>query len=140
MRTLMLSTAALFTVACGGSEAPAPEAEAPAPEPKAAEPPPAAEPAAAAFDAAGVYQTNCAMCHGDAGGGDGVAGAALDPKPRDFKDAAYWGGTDDATVKKAMVEGGAAVGKSPLMAPFGHLFASDGDQDAMVAHLKSFGG
>jgi mono/diheme cytochrome c family protein len=31
-----------------------------------------------------VYANNCATCHGPAGLGDGVAGAALNPKPRDF--------------------------------------------------------
>jgi mono/diheme cytochrome c family protein len=30
------------------------------------------------------YETNCSACHGDGGRGDGVAGAALDPKPRDL--------------------------------------------------------
>ena len=30
------------------------------------------------------YETNCAACHGDKGLGDGEAGAALDPKPRNL--------------------------------------------------------
>jgi mono/diheme cytochrome c family protein len=33
---------------------------------------------------AAVYKINCAMCHGEKGLGDGIAGRALNPKPRDF--------------------------------------------------------
>lgn len=31
-----------------------------------------------------VFNTNCAMCHGNEGKGDGAAGAALNPKPRNL--------------------------------------------------------
>ncbi len=31
-----------------------------------------------------LYQTNCAVCHGPAGKGDGAGGGSLTPKPRDF--------------------------------------------------------
>ena len=31
-----------------------------------------------------VYKTNCSICHGDKGMGDGPAGMALVPKPRNF--------------------------------------------------------
>lgn len=31
-----------------------------------------------------VYKTNCAMCHGNEGKGDGIAGKALKPPPRNF--------------------------------------------------------
>lgn len=31
-----------------------------------------------------LYQTNCAVCHGAEGKGDGAGGGALNPKPRDF--------------------------------------------------------
>lgn len=38
-----------------------------------------------------VYDVNCAVCHGATGKGDGVGGAALEPKPRDFSTAgASW--------------------------------------------------
>ncbi len=33
---------------------------------------------------AAVYKTNCAMCHGEKGAGDGVAGGSLNPKPRNL--------------------------------------------------------
>ncbi len=31
-----------------------------------------------------VFKTNCSMCHGEKGLGDGVAGASLNPKPRNL--------------------------------------------------------
>jgi mono/diheme cytochrome c family protein len=34
----------------------------------------------------GLYTTNCASCHGETGAGNGVAGAALNPPPRNFVD------------------------------------------------------
>ena len=38
----------------------------------------------AAAEGAKVFQTNCEMCHGPQGHGDGPAGASLDPKPRNL--------------------------------------------------------
>lgn len=37
-----------------------------------------------------VYSTTCASCHGADGKGDGVAGATLNPKPRNFHDLNGW--------------------------------------------------
>ena len=31
-----------------------------------------------------VFKTNCAVCHGDNGAGDGPASSSLNPKPRNF--------------------------------------------------------
>ena len=137
---LMLTSASLLTVACGGMESPEPKPEPVRDVPAKAESaePKAEEAAAAPFDAAAVYKTNCSTCHGEGGAGDGVAGAALNPKPRDFTDAAWWESTTDDHVKTVFVKGGPAAGKSPLMAPFGHLFPTDADADAMVAHLRSY--
>ena len=36
------------------------------------------------------YITLCATCHGESGQGDGVAGVALNPKPRNFLDSDGW--------------------------------------------------
>jgi mono/diheme cytochrome c family protein len=38
----------------------------------------------AASKGAEVFKTNCEMCHGPQGHGDGPAGQALDPKPRNL--------------------------------------------------------
>ena len=59
-----------------------------------------------------VYKSYCATCHGDTGKGDGVAAAALDPKPRDLSNAEYVSGLTDEHIKKVIAEGGTAVGMS----------------------------
>lgn len=138
MRKLIVAlTLTAGLVACGGEEpAPAPEPSAePAPKP---EPAPAPEPEPVAFDAAAAFTTTCGPCHGAAGAGDGPAGAALSPPAANFTDAAFW--TDERTdehLAKAIKEGGAAVGKSPLMAPFGNQY-DDAQIAAMVDHIKTF--
>jgi mono/diheme cytochrome c family protein len=40
--------------------------------------------AEAASQGAQVFKTNCEMCHGPQGHGDGPAGQALDPRPRNL--------------------------------------------------------
>lgn len=53
----------------------------------------------------GVYKANCAMCHGDKGLGDGAAGAALNPKPRNFVEGQWKVGGDSISLFKT-VSGG----------------------------------
>jgi len=45
-------------------------------------------------DAKNVTATNCAGCHGASGRGDGVASAALQPKPMDWSSPAVQSETD----------------------------------------------
>jgi mono/diheme cytochrome c family protein len=45
-------------------------------------------------DAKKVIATSCAACHGSSGRGDGVASAALQPKPVDWSSAAVQSDTD----------------------------------------------
>ncbi len=63
-----------------------------------------------------IWQTRCATCHGQGGKGDGPAGAALNPKPRDFTSEEWQKSVTDDYIQKIIVGGGQAVGKSPLMA------------------------
>jgi len=91
---------------------------------------------AQADEAAETYAMLCSTCHGEKGAGDGAASAALDPKPAKFNEAAFWKERDDASVAKIIKEGGAANGKSPLMAPFGGAL-DDAQISAMVAYLRT---
>lgn len=52
-----------------------------------------------------IYQQRCAMCHGEGGKGDGPAGAALDPKPRDHTDAAYVSTLTDEGIENVILNG-----------------------------------
>jgi mono/diheme cytochrome c family protein len=140
------------TAAPQEAAAPAPSA-APAPAAPAAEAPaaqapaaaaPAATTAAAADNAAGakVFKSFCETCHGPAGKGDGLAAAALNPKPANFAAGAFKydpngnGTKGDIDDIKAIVHDGAAKhGGSPLMAPWPML--SPADLDAVAAYVKS---
>lgn len=81
------------------------------------------------------FQQICASCHGAKGKGDGVAAAALDPKPRDLSDAAYVSGLTDDHIFKTVKEGGAAVGKSALMPAWGGTL-SDEDIKNVIAYIR----
>jgi mono/diheme cytochrome c family protein len=83
-----------------------------------------------------IYAKHCVACHGPAGKGDGPAAAALNPKPKDFTDKAYMAGLKDQYLVDLVQKGGAAVGKSPLMAPFGSKL-KDGDIRDVIAYLRS---
>jgi caa(3)-type oxidase subunit IV len=119
-------------------EGAAPEEAAPetaaAPGPETA--PAAAAPEAPKFDAAGAFATSCSPCHGAGGAGDGAAAAALNPKPANFTDPAFWSSRGDAEVFKAIREGGAAVGRSASMPPWGTMLDST-KTAAMVAYLHT---
>lgn len=48
----------------------------------------------AAGDGAAIYKNYCASCHGETGKGDGVAGASLEPKPKDLSELSAIVGDD----------------------------------------------
>lgn len=128
MRTLLMSLAvATSLVACSGGEEPAPTPEAkPAAEAKPeAAPEPKKEEAVAAFDAKAEFEKTCSTCHGNAGLGDGPAAAALNPKPASFTDATFWETRTPETLHAVIKTGGAANGKSPLMAPYGGMYSDE---------------
>ena len=71
---------------------------------------------AAGGPGAALYVRNCASCHGPTGGGDGPVGKALIPRPAKFYDGEYMNALSNDHLLKVVSEGGASVGKSPLMA------------------------
>lgn len=72
-------------------------------------------PPAAQKEAQEIFKTRCTMCHGEGGKGDGPAGVALNPKPRDMTDSAWQKSVTDEHIEKIILGGGQAVGKSVLM-------------------------
>ncbi len=83
------------------------------------------------------YQTFCATCHGAAGDGAGPGAAALNPKPRNFTDAAWQASASDERIAKVIKEGGASVGLSPTMTPWGSAL-SDDEISGMVKKVRAF--
>ena len=102
-----------------------------APEP----PPPPPDPAA---DARKLFATKCIVCHGDHGAGDGPGAAALNPKPRAFGDATWQASVTDDQIKKTIVEGGAAVGKSAAMSANPELADKPDELSALVKIVRDF--
>ena len=78
------------------------------------------------------YMQFCSTCHGQSGKGDGPGAAALNPKPRDHTDKAYMSQLSADHVFKVIKEGGASVGKSPLMPPWGASLKDDQIKDVMA--------
>jgi mono/diheme cytochrome c family protein len=150
-----------FLAACGGGdESPspaAPEQAAPATPPPAAAPTPPPPPPPAAPSAAldcknptgelrgdkargsQLYAQTCASCHGAEGHGDGPASKGLTPQPANHTDPGRMGGLTDTDIYAVICGGGAAVGKSPLMAAWGPVVGDQGIRD-LIAHIRSLSG
>lgn len=80
-----------------------------------------------------VYETRCAPCHGSDGGGDGPAAAAITPRPRNFRDPAFWTGRTPQQLKLVVAEGRPGT----LMAPFKDALSA-AEIDDVVTYLQSF--
>lgn len=79
-----------------------------------------------------LYAANCASCHGTQGAGDGLLAAGLDPKPTNHTDGGYMNALSNDHLMKVVKEGGAAVGKSAMMAPWGGTMSDDQIQSVVV--------
>lgn len=96
-------------------------------------------PAAVKQEADTIWQSRCATCHGAAGKGDGPAAVALTPKPRDFSLADWQASVTDEHLEKVIIEGGQAVGLSPLMTANPDLAAKPEVVKALCAHVRELG-
>ena len=85
------------------------------------------------------FKSLCVTCHGESGKGDGPAGAALNPKPRDWTDKKWQSEVKDDELAKAILQGGAAIGKSALMPGNPQYKDRPGVIDALVEKVRSFG-
>ena len=81
------------------------------------------------------FKQLCAACHGTTGKGDGPAAAAMNPKPRNFADPEWQKSVTDDYLLKVIRQGGSAVGKSPMMTPFGHSLNESQTQD-VIAYIR----
>ncbi|HEY6035926.1 MAG TPA: c-type cytochrome [Kofleriaceae bacterium] len=106
-----------------------------APAPKAPEQPTQSP----ADEARTTFNTVCSTCHGADGKGDGPASASLNPKPRNYTDKAWQGSVTDDQIKKTILMGGAAVGKSPIMPAQPQLRDKPEVVDELVKIIRAFG-
>lgn len=66
-----------------------------------------------------LYASYCVSCHGEKGKGDGVAARSLPAKPADHTNGAVMNQLNDKFLTEIITKGGAAVGKSNFMPPWG---------------------
>ena len=80
-----------------------------------------------------LFRANCSSCHGDNGQGDGPAGLALNPRPRDFRSPAGWtNGPKISQIYRTLEEGIVRNG----MASYNYL--PPADRIALAHVVRSF--
>lgn len=84
----------------------------------------------------GTFQHYCQTCHGETGAGDGFNAFNLDPRPRDLSDPAFQKKKTDADLADTIQRGGAGVGLSPLMPPWGRTL-SRAEIDQTILYIRS---
>ena len=85
-----------------------------------------------------TYQHYCLTCHGETGAGDGFNAFNLDPHPRDLSDAAFQKKKTDADLADAIQRGGAGMGLSSMMPPWGRTLSPE-EVSQVVLYLRSLG-
>ena len=83
-----------------------------------------------------AFQHYCSSCHGETGAGDGFNAFNLDPRPRDISDPAFQKKKTDAELADAIQRGGAGVGLSALMPPWGRTL-SRAEIEQVVLYIRS---
>ena len=145
-RVLAALAAAALLAGCGDSQkSNAPPPPAPAPAPPTAAPAPTPPPAATgvpsgnlrgnAANGAKLYVQYCASCHGPKGDGDGPVASTLNPRPAKHHDHVFMATLSDQHLYQVISKGGASVGKSPMMAPWGNVIPEQGIKD-LIAFLR----
>ena len=140
IRVLCVLLVGGLVAACGKKEPPASAKAVKTAKKKAPAKPKEPEPAilaAVGGDAAAVFKARCSTCHGIAGLGNGAAAAGLNPKPRSFADPAWQASVTDDHIRKVIVGGGTAVGKSALMTANPDLADNKAVLDGLVKIVRS---
>ena len=85
-----------------------------------------------------IFRHYCSTCHGETGAGDGFNAFNVDPRPRDFSNPEFQKAKKDEDLADAIRRGGAGVGLSPLMPPWGHTLTPV-QIDQVVRYLRTLG-
>jgi cytochrome c553 len=97
-------------------------------------------PPAAVAEAQAKWQNLCSTCHGALGKGDGPAGMALQPRPRDLTLATWQSSVTDEHIEKVILHGGQSANLSVLMPANPDLAAKPNVIKALRAHVRSLSG
>ena len=126
--------ALVLIAACGKNEKPPKKLDGPGSQEEAPRPP-----TVPGGEAKAMFAQVCATCHGIDGKGDGPAAATLNPKPRDYTDAAWQASVTDDDIRTIIVKGGQAVGKSGMMPPNPTLAQRTDILEDLVLIIRGFG-
>jgi mono/diheme cytochrome c family protein len=83
-----------------------------------------------------LYVTHCAVCHGDAGRGDGPSAAGFASRPSNLADGRLMNPLPDEFIVNIILHGGPAEGLSPGMPPFAGYLGEAQARD-ITAYLRS---
>src|SRR5690349_20563559 len=139
MRTMLVLVVAAALAGCSKTEEPPSEGATANPSEGSATGSASSTANKAAFEARRTFQTICATCHGPGGKGDGQAAAALNPKPQNYTDKAWQAKTTDEEIRKVILGGGGAVGKSPVMPAQPQLANQPEVVDELIKIIRGFG-
>lgn len=88
-----------------------------------------------------LYDHYCAVCHGKQGDGNGFNAFNLESsfnvKPFNFTDSTAMATVSQDELKKAITEGGPAVGKSQYMPPWGYTLSKE-EINQVIAYILTF--
>ncbi len=92
------------------------------------------EPSAAPQHDSELFQKRCASCHGAGGQGDGLAGSAMLPPPRNLADGAWQASVSDESIARVIREGGLSQNLSASMPP--HPDLSEAQVTELVRYIR----
>ncbi|MBI5233757.1 MAG: right-handed parallel beta-helix repeat-containing protein [Deltaproteobacteria bacterium] len=84
----------------------------------------------------GNFDGNCVPCHGPEGKGDGALAETFDPPPRDLSEVALLAERPDDFLFKVIKDGGASVGFTENMPPFGTILSEEEIKN-IIAYIRS---
>jgi mono/diheme cytochrome c family protein len=137
MRSLLIVV--VLVAACGKNSEPPPPSSGSPNAPQESGPRRTQPGGAQPSQAEQMFATVCATCHGMDGRGRGPAAEALNPKPRDYTDAAWQASITDDQLKETILKGGQGVGKSPMMPGQPQLKDNPEVLDGLIRIIRAFG-